>query len=488
MGLVAFRLLVDSIGQDQYGVYVLATSMLGYFTLLGMGMPGAMLKYIADAKARNDVDEMGRLASTAITFYLFIGAIVAVTLIGIALFGLSLFEIRPQDIDTARRVLIMTGVWSLLSWPMQVYGQVLKGLQEFHRHNLGALAQTFFINATYIALALIAAPVEMLVIVLALSQLLQLALNRISLQRLEPDLQIKLGHSTSQTFRKIFAFSIWMIFISLSGLVIQETDQTLLGIFVSTASITMYTVLATPLMVIRQMNSLVISAVLPAVAEAATAKDDNFVTELLIRGSRLNLLVINGLLVSAIVMAEPALYVWMGAEYAANAAMCQLLLLTYSIGVPFVVVANSIIGKGDVKAISLLGLITAAINLAISVILVQKYGLLGVILGTTISYIIMAPVNAVIFFKILKQPFMPFLTRVMAPVYATNWLLGTAVWFGLVQLLGGEPRLIPTIIVLFAGSLIIIAGSFLLAIPSEEKKKLLAVFSGSITSIRGQKL
>ena len=122
-------------------------------------------------------------------FYGVVGVVAAV-LFGIAFFGLHLFRIPPEDLPTARRLLLMTGVWSTVSWPMQAYGQTLQGLQEFHRYNIAGGFSAIVVNLLYIALAIAGLPIETAIVALAVSQLILFAMNKKTVKSVYPSLVV----------------------------------------------------------------------------------------------------------------------------------------------------------------------------------------------------------------------------------------------------------------------------------------------------------
>ena len=54
--------LIESLGKEQYGVWVLATSVGGYYGLLGLGLQGGVNQYLTRYLATKDYSRMNSAA------------------------------------------------------------------------------------------------------------------------------------------------------------------------------------------------------------------------------------------------------------------------------------------------------------------------------------------------------------------------------------------------------------------------------------------
>ncbi|MBI1293229.1 oligosaccharide flippase family protein [bacterium] len=441
LSLVAIRLLVHARGDGEYGLLVLSFNLLGYFSLAGMGMPAGTVKYIAELNARRDVEEQSRVASVSYYTYLIVALLVSIFFFFLWGYGYRFFEIDSNEIGTARRLFLMTGVWSVCAWPMQVYGQILRGLQEFRIDNLTLISQALVSNVGYVLVALMDWPIEAAFLAFMLSQAVMFFQGSRAVRRILPQLQISPKHATIRKFREITGFSLWMMAMQLSGMVIGQTDQTLLAIFVSSAAVTAYTIAATPMNTIRNLNMMVMGAVMPSVSEAYGSRDHGYIERLALRGTRVNAIVMVGLLTAGAAAAYPGLYLWMGPGHAQNAPIARMLMIAYAWSAAFTIVGQTLVGMGHVRQLGWLSLASAVLNLGVSLALVKPLGMTGVVLGTIIAYVAIAPFQVRLFTRSLNLSIRRFLWETLAPVYALCGVLGTAFWL-LSRLLGDEPNLI----------------------------------------------
>ena len=485
LGLFSFRLLVDSLGKEQYGLFTLASTLLGYFSLLGMGIPGGVIKFVADCKGKKDLTQMARVISSAMGFYLIIGSVIALTLWAFSRFGIEIFKVGPAEIPTARRLLVMMGLWAVVAWPMQVYGQVLMGLQEFHSFNIAAGAQSILMNVGYILLAYLRVPVEGIVLILVFSQFCLFVMTQRLVRRCLPDLPLSFRYFEWATFRQLFGFSVWLMVMGLAGLLIFQSQNFLLGVAVSTAAITIYSALSMPMIAIRELNSLVLSASLPAFAEAHSANDRGFVESLILRGSRINMIFIISPIAAAIATAYPALYVWMGAEYANQASICRLLLAYYAWSAAFSVIGQAMMATGHVRLVGSMALIGAVATVGLSALLVSRWKMMALVLGLILPSAALTPVIVPLYFGRLGISIRRFFLEVALPIYGTTAVLGAGLWWG-TRFLGEHPHLIATVAYCALGGLMITGVTALIALPQADRSKAIQLVKHALQTLISQ--
>ena len=73
VGLLVLPFNIAHLGKAAYGLWVLTTSVTAYFSVLDMGYSGAIVKFVAEHRARRDTRALNEVLST--TFYLYAGPI-----------------------------------------------------------------------------------------------------------------------------------------------------------------------------------------------------------------------------------------------------------------------------------------------------------------------------------------------------------------------------------------------------------------------------
>ena len=128
---VFMPLLIRDFGLTNYGVFLLASSVSVYLSLLDFGVSPTVTKYAAEHRARNERDELARLVSNAVAYYMAIGIVVAVLLLLFSQYGIWIFKLGPVDAALARLLFVVSAVVALFAWPLSVGMSLLAGLQRY---------------------------------------------------------------------------------------------------------------------------------------------------------------------------------------------------------------------------------------------------------------------------------------------------------------------------------------------------------------------
>lgn len=426
--LVSLAVLVRWRGDDETGLLFLAINLQGFFVLAGLGLPGAVVRALASAQGAGDWRRVGALVASAAMFYAVVGVATAGALALLAWGGMGAFALEPHEVEPARRLVGITAAWALVWWPAQILGQSLQGLRLFGPLGLASAVQALASQGALLGAALIGAPLEVLYVAFLAGQLLGYVVQAVVLRVAAPRLRLSLVGAGWATLRPLVGTSLWLLATAVAGLLIQQTDVVLVAMFVSSGAVAVYTVVATPMMAVRELNGLVMGAVLPSAAEAGGARDVAFLRRLALEGSRAHGALMLGVIAAAIGTAYPALHVWMGPAMAAHAPLCCLLLAAYAWSVGFTVLGHILMGTGELRGLGLFSLASAGVNLALSLALVGPLGLWGVVLGTVGAYVLLAPWQVALFRAVSPVPMGEYLARVLAPQYAVA--AGLATMFG----------------------------------------------------------
>src|ERR687895_2651295 len=69
-GLVVTPIIVAALGTEQFGIWALIGSILGFIGLLDLGIGPSVIRFAAEQRGRNAREETSALASTALAIYL----------------------------------------------------------------------------------------------------------------------------------------------------------------------------------------------------------------------------------------------------------------------------------------------------------------------------------------------------------------------------------------------------------------------------------
>lgn len=143
-GFIIPRLISDSLGRFELGVWDFAWSLVSYFSLVQFGMTSSINRFVAQFKSRGDMDGVNRVCSSSLliqTFMAFCICCIAVACAALipAIFGQKL----EGEIRTAQLLVLILGANIALQTVTATYAGILTGCHRWDLHNL-VFAGTYF--------------------------------------------------------------------------------------------------------------------------------------------------------------------------------------------------------------------------------------------------------------------------------------------------------------------------------------------------------
>ena len=73
VGVITIPFIIRGLGIERFGLLSLAWVVLGYFTILDLGLGRATIKFVAEALGKGEKDEISRIVWTAVTIQVILG-------------------------------------------------------------------------------------------------------------------------------------------------------------------------------------------------------------------------------------------------------------------------------------------------------------------------------------------------------------------------------------------------------------------------------
>jgi O-antigen/teichoic acid export membrane protein len=239
--LLTVPAIVSHLGAAHYGVFVLVTSVIGYFAVLDINATAGSVKYVAEHHARGENESIGEVLAFGGGLYAAIGL-----LGGLAIFFSaeslvqSVFNIPPPLQAEALNALRWAGV-AFLAGQLQVYLQSVP--DALQRYDVAAKFEAVFGTlapaATVVVVLLGGSLVEIIIARLALS-LINIALLLYAIRALLP--RVRLRRPARERVRAITSFSIFSYLSRLAAISAANADKLLVGAIVDMKALSFYAV------------------------------------------------------------------------------------------------------------------------------------------------------------------------------------------------------------------------------------------------------
>jgi O-antigen/teichoic acid export membrane protein len=461
VGIITWFLLIPfilhKIESSLYGLWVIVGSVVAYGSLLDFGIAGAITKYIAEYRVKVRIEEARVLVATALAYYAVIGLFIIIASITIAPVFPKFFNISPEHHSTAVWLVMISGLGMTIAIISASTTAVLRGFQRFDLMNLLGIATTLLTAVAIVLVLMIGGGVIGLVgITAAVNLLMQFPAIWI-IYRIAPELRFGLARPSLKMLRKVTSFSSSLFLIHVGGQLETKTDEIVIGAFMPVSAVTPYN-LARKLSNLPQMlTDQFLSLILPLASALQAENDQRRLRSLYIISTRLTLGTFLAIGISLVILAGPILTVWVGEEFAEYAYLVILLTLASFIDIPTWPAGSILQGIARHRFTAIMAICSGIANLALSLILVRQWGLIGVALGTLIPTTIISlgfvlpyaiRVIGVSVHEMYRKVFLPVFVPIIPASLATY----------LLRELFEPTKILPMLLIATAGSLLYLAG------------------------------
>ena len=385
-GFALTPVLLSALGQEDYSLYKVIQSLAGSLMMFNLGLSTITARAVARQDSRQETDAAFSLAVTA-SF----AAAGMVILLG---FGLSrclpwLFDYSPEQLDTAGKLTLIFSAATAAHIVSDTFRGCAQGKERFSfLHGTACIQHLLRFGGMLLAARNTGLGIVRLALVDFGLYLLLLVLNgcycRFSLGQ-------RMGKVTlnREALTPFLSFGIAILLQAVTTQISSNLDLVILGaVNAPPRIITAYSSALTVSTVYSSLIMAVSGLYFPEAARlTAGHADGEMLTDFVIRPGRIQAAVALGILSGFALLGRDFIRIWIGPEYEAGYPLTLLLMAAATLSlVQYACVA---ILDARLKRLfrSCVGLVMAAGNLMLSLLLVKPLGFWGPALGTAISLI-----------------------------------------------------------------------------------------------------
>jgi O-antigen/teichoic acid export membrane protein len=419
VGFLLQPFIVHRLGDVAYGVWVLAISSVSYMVMLDLGMATSVLRFISKGYATKDHQGASDALSAVLWVRLQISAVILVLSGGLAAVFPHVFKVPPALAIDARKALLIIGLTTAISMTFGIFSATLSALNRYDLKTYVTLVQLLVRVTGVVAVLrsghgiLAIAFCELLAALIGNSMLFYLA------RKTYPELSIRLSKPKWEVLRTIWSYSVYAFLITIAVQLVYQSDNLVVGAFVSASAVTFYSIGNTLCRYTQQVLGAMTATFCPAASTYEAANDLAGLRALYVNGTRATLAISLPIVITLIVRGHSFIGLWMGPRYAGPSGTVLAILATaLLISLQNLTAGSIALGVEKHKVMAWWAIGEGVANLTLSVILARKFGIIGVAVGTLIPslavHLFMWP-NYVS--RLVEVSFLQVYRNVWAPVF-----------------------------------------------------------------------
>jgi O-antigen/teichoic acid export membrane protein len=363
---------------------MLTASMTTYFSVLDLGFGGSIVKFVAHYRAKRDVRGLNEIASTLFGIFAVTGTIAYLVFVIIAFNIGRILNITPDQQSTARTLMLVIGVYVSLGFPFSIFGGIINGFQRFDRNNVVGVVSSLIVAVVNVVMLLSGYSLQQLVIATTTVRILTYFVYRRNAYHIFPALSIRPSLFLWSRVRELTSFSVYVSIIDWSNKLNYSIDAIVIGAYLSTAAVTLWTVPQRLAELLQRMTNQLNGVLMPLVVDSDSAERPERLRKIFIEGTKLSLVSVVPLAAALMLLAGPLIHVWVGPRFEESILVAQILIGVVTIRVGNATATIVLKGAGCHRLLAFTNAGAALANVALSLLWIKRFGLVGQAMGTLV--------------------------------------------------------------------------------------------------------
>ncbi|MEW9094150.1 MAG: oligosaccharide flippase family protein [Clostridiaceae bacterium] len=390
VSIVYTPIMLRLLGQSEYGLYNLVSSVVSYLGLLSFGFGSAYMRYYSRYKVKNEQENIAKLNGMFLVVFSLIGFI-AILAGMILVFNIDLIfgeKLTIAELSTARTLMIIMVFNIALSFPASVFNSHITANEEYIFQKLLQMIKTIINPFVMFPILMMGyKSVGMVVVTTIFNITVEISNLVFCFKKLK--IKFLFSQFDFHLMKEITIFSSYIFLNMIIDQINWSVDKFILGRFQGTIAVAVYG-LASQLNTYYLSLSIAISNVfIPRVNRMVAINNDNEqLTDLFTRVGRIQFIMLSMICLGLTFLGKPFINMWAGNDY--NESYSIALILIIPVTIPLIQNLGIEIQKAKNmhQFRSWMYFFMAIANVLVSIPLAKIYGGVGAASGTAISLLI----------------------------------------------------------------------------------------------------
>lgn len=388
VNLLYIPILLRTIGKEEYGLYQLVGSFVSYVSILESFISAGVLRYYCKYRQVGNEAEQENVLAISRTIYRVLALLV--TLIGVAL--VFLFRLGYRSALTAAQMDEASFMLVLMIANLMIHllsGIYTAAINAHERFVFLKLLQIGSVSLLPIAILLITRRLPYAYVVVLSQVLIELTVAILKWVFAKRTLGIRVVYheKNPQMMREIASLSLSLLLALLADRIFWKTDQIIIGKAIDTGAVAVYSVGAQIYLTYSQIGTTISSVFMPRLSRLYDKEHDMAaVSDLFIRVGRISFEILSLVLIGFIFFGREFIQLWAGQSFGDAFWIAVIIMIPVTIdaiqnlGLSILQIQNRYFFRSKIY------FAIALANIVLTVLLVQRIGIIGAAISTTVSF------------------------------------------------------------------------------------------------------
>lgn len=387
VSIIYTPILLKNLGDSQYGLYQLMTSMVNYLAIMDLGLGSTITRYVVKYRTENDKKSESNFLAISLIVYGVISVLILIC--GFLMWnniGGIFRGLENTEVQAAKNLFALMCINLVVSLFDHAFTGVLTAYEQFATDK-GLKISRICIRAFLVIVIIQFYAYAIVISIIELVLTVAILIIKILLCRKKVGVRPRLHFFDTSLLKEVFVFTAAILLQTIANQFNNNVDKTVLGIYETTATVAVYSVAMQLFSAYSGLSTAVQSVFLPKISKGIyEGNDDVSITRSLIQPSRLQFMILLAVLSGFWLYGKEFINLWCGKD---EAWLIACLIMTAATLELFQNCTTSVLkAKKLLLGRTLITVGTAVANFVITVLLVPQYGMLGAACGTVFTLIV----------------------------------------------------------------------------------------------------
>jgi O-antigen/teichoic acid export membrane protein len=319
IAVVLPRYMIRKLGDETYGIWILAFSLIEYTWLFDFGLTPAVQYYTAVYHAKNDRQRFNEVVNTSFFFFSILALLMCLAVAAVHTKVPLLFRVPADRQHDFAMLFLMVGIGFANAQWLRVFGSCLEGLQRFDVSNRIRMAAVLLRAILTFLLLYLEAGLLSIGLVTVGCQMLTYWLYYASFRKVHPGFEFRRDSIKLSVLKALLGYSGYALVAGVSSVTLNVGPPTLVGLFRPVAEVGYYNI---AYRLTQQFMALVergVAVVSPKAAELSAIGGAEGIAVLSVHANRYGVMAFLPVTIMLLLYGQQVVGLWIDAATAAKA-------------------------------------------------------------------------------------------------------------------------------------------------------------------------
>ena len=389
--LISIPLTYRYLGAERYGIWMVLTSLIGAMTFADLGIGNGLINAISEAHGKDDHELARRHLTSALILLVAIAAVVCS--VGLASYPFipwtHVFNVKSDAIaaEGAKAFLVLF-LWFVANIPLGVVSRTQAGFQEGYWSQAVAAAGSILSLAALLVVVVVKGSLPLLVFASTFGMILSVCANAFVLFSRRPWLLPHLESFHAESAKRILRLGVMFFALQIAASLGYNSDNIVITQILGVAAVSVYAVPQKLFSVVSILVGIGLGPMWPAYGEAFARGDTEWVRRTFWASFRWSVTAVGPVCALLVLIGPTVIGMAMGRSLQIPLSLFIVLGVWATVATASNAMSVLLNGASVLRGQTIVAVIAGSSNLALSIFLTRRFGVIGVCLGSIISQLV----------------------------------------------------------------------------------------------------